>query len=250
MAEANQKGAHGVSAHISRRGFVMGGVVAAGLTIQGPAMAGPPRLFVFVPTDEKPRSVEKALQVSMPGLVITVFGKAADFESELAAQKPEAALALAPGLQALGLAPVLRGTRGGAADEDFVLLTVDVAIAPKALGSETVGVFGFMGRQETKKFCGKLMGTGDQKVKTVTKYADLLPMLQFNAAKGVLLPRRFSKTLMSSSKLKLVVNELPSAKVGLPAVAVLSAASAGAVQSAIRGMNGEAKGYLGVDAWT
>jgi len=250
MAEANQLGFRSPAPYISRRGFVVGGVAAAGLMIHGPALAGPPRLFVFVPTDEKPRSVEKALQSSMPGLVTTVFGKAADFESELAAQKPEAALALAPGLQALGLSPVLRGARSGATEEEFVLLTVDAPIAPKALGSETVGVFGFMGRQETKKFCGKLMGTGDQKVKTVTKYADLLPMLQFNAAKGVLLPRRFTKALMGSSKLKLVINELPSAKVGLPAVAVMSPSVAGAVQSAIRGMNGEAKGYLGVDAWT
>jgi hypothetical protein len=213
------------------------------------ALASGPRLFVFVPTDEKPRNVERALQASMPGLTVTVFGKSTDFESELQAQRPEAVLALPPALHALGLPPVLQGLRGGSAEEDFVLLTIDGVAAPGALRGETVGLFGFMGRQETRKFCGRLLGTPEQRVKTVTKYADLLPMLQFNAARGVVLPRRSSAFLIASSKLNLVVNELPAGRVGLPSVAVLDRLVLPQVRSGLESLNVEARGYLAVDGW-
>jgi hypothetical protein len=238
---------------VNRRHLLISGG-AAGLGLlwgQSPrAMAGSaPRVLVFVASDEKPRSIEGKLYSSMGSLDITVFGKAKDLEHSVAELKPDAVIAPGPTLKSLGSRVTLAGQRGGAATEPYVLVTVERGVSPQSLANETVGMFGIMDRQGMKNLCGTLLGTGEQKVNTVTKYADLLPMLQFKAAKGVVLPKSRASELTSRSALKLVLTDLPHGQVGLTSVSVTNATTTNVVVSAVKGLSSEAKAALGVEGW-
>jgi len=213
-------------------------------------MAGSsPKLYVFVPSAQKTRTVQKALRSSLSNLDVTVFGKSRDFEQAISRRRPAAVMALGPQLRALSLSTKLKSVRGGKAEEPYVLVTVDHAIKPSALGGETVGALGILNRSGMKSFCGKLLGTGTQRVKTVTKYEDLLPLLQFKSAKGVVLPKRLAGLLTKRSQLNLVVRDIPGGMVGLPAVAVLDGGAGAKVIGAVRRMNKTSKDFLGVEGW-
>ncbi len=211
--------------------------------------AGRARALTFVPSDEKSRTIEKQLEGAMDSVEITVFGRAKDLERSVAQLRPEAVIAPEPTLRDLGLTPELSGKRGGSTTEPYVLITVDRPASPQSMAGETVGVLGIMGHASMGKHCGSLLGTGDQKIKTVTKYADLLPLLQFKAAKGVVLPKRFAHTLISRSALNLIVNDIPGGRVGLTSVAIQDSGARSTVVSALKGLNNAAKSALGVEGW-
>ena len=216
----------------------------------GDVFAGsPPTLFVFVPSDQKTVTVERALQSSLGALQVTVFGKARDFDRAVASQNPSAVMALPPNLDELGLKPTLSGVRAGATTEPYVLITVGTPMSPNSLVNDPVGAFGILDRRGMKDLYGKLLGTGTQDVVTVTKYEDLLPLLQFQGAKGVVLPERYAGLLTDRSQLKLVVNQIPNGRLGVAAVAIRDGASAAIVESAIKSMDSTSRKYLGVDAW-
>lgn len=206
-------------------------------------------MVVFVPSDEKPRTIERLLVGDMPTVSVTVFGKAKDLERGVSTLNPAAVLAPTPTLSALGLAPVLRGKRNGDTQEPYVLVTVDKKMPPKEMSAHTVGIYGIMGRTEMKRLCGELLGTGDQQIKTVTKYADLLPLLQFQATKGVVLPKRFASILTGRSELNLVVSDLPNGRVGLVSAAVRDSGSKSKVINSLKALGSGARQALGVDAW-
>jgi hypothetical protein len=115
--------------------------------------------------------------------------------------------------------------------------------------NKTVGALGFLDRKSMQNFCEELLGTQGQKVKTVAKYQDLLPLLQFKVAQGVVLPARLSHLLTGRSEMNLVVNKIPRSKVGLASVSILRSTQRATVSSAIRAMDGTTRGYLGVDSW-
>lgn len=208
-----------------------------------------PKLFVFVPSDQKTRTLEKTLRGSMTQLQVTVFGKSRDFERAVSRDNPAAIMALQPQLAALGVSAKIKGVQDGGTSEPYVLVSVDSAVSPSALNGETVGALGILSRGGMKELCSRLLGTGSQKVKTVTKYEDLLPLLQFKSAKAVILPKRLTKVLTERSQLKLVVSSLPGGKVGVAAVGIKDAGAGGTVTSAIKGMDSKSKKYLGVDSW-
>ncbi len=210
---------------------------------------GKPTLFVFVPSDQKSVTVERALKASMGSLDVTVFGKARDFTRAVENRDPAAVMALPPNLNDLGLSPSIVGERGGSNKEPYVLITVDTARTPSSLGNDPVGAFGILDRRGMKSLYGQLLGTGKQDVVTVTKYEDLLPLLQFQGAKGVVLPERYTGLITGRSQLKLVVNNIPNGKLGVAAVAIRDAGSSGVVSAAVKGMDASSRKYLGVDGW-
>lgn len=234
-----------------RRDLLVGGLSMAGLGLAGGyAVAnGTVRVLAFIPSDEKSRNIEKKLAPSMGSIELTVFGRAKDLENSVAQLSPEAVIAPEPTLRDLGLSPALEGKRSGSTTEPYVLITVDKPASPQSMAAHTVGVFGIMGHSSMKKHCQDLLGTTDQKIKTVTKYADLLPLLQFQAARGVVLPKRFASTLTSRSTLKLVLNEIPGGRVGLTSVAIPNQKARSTVVSTMQNLDGSAKEALGVEGW-
>ena len=209
----------------------------------------PARAFVFAPSDERSRTVEKNLAASLASFEVTVFGRAKDLERSIRQLAPQTVIAPLPTLEELGLRPTLRGIRGGSTTEPYVLVTVDRAFPPRSMSGETVGLLGIMDHGSMREHCAALLGTSDQKIKTVTKYVDLLPLLQFQAAKGVVLPKRFVSLLTSRSELRLVTNELAGGNVGLTSVAVLRRESEPSVVSALKALGSAAKESLGVEGW-
>ncbi len=224
------------------------GVVVGALALPGLAQVKP-RLFVFVPSEYKPRLLQKELQGTMPSLEVTVFGRTRDFLRGVQDQSPEAVMAPTPVLESLGLSASVQGLREGARDEAYVLVSIDRPLSPEELAGQTVGAYGLLRRKEMKSFCGKLLSTGKQKVKTVTKFADLLPLLQFEAAAAVILPKRYAILLTAKSQLKLVVSDLKGGRVGLPGVALDGPGARDTVVSALESMDKNTRKNLGVDAW-
>lgn len=237
---------------MKRRDLLVVGAATTACALAGLASvwaSGRARAFVFVPTDEKSMNIEKKLAEAAHLMAFTVFGRAKDLEQSVHQSNPEVVIAPEPTLRDLGLAPALLGRRAGSTTEPYVLITVDQPASPKSMQPHTVGVLGIMDHSSMKRHCGELLGTGDQKIKTVTKYADLLPLLQFKVAQGVILPKRLSGTLTSRSALKLISNDIPDGRVGLTSAAIQSQQARSAVIDQLKKLNGGAMAALGVEDW-
>lgn len=220
-------------------------VLAAGalLLSSGIARAGGARLLVFVHVAMKQRALQTVLQSALPGLTITTVGRVADFDRALE-EGQDAVLALPIVMQARGLAPKLRGLRGGSPEESYSLVGADTV--PDAASVKTVGALDLLGREGTSSFVQGLLGSRP-KVERVTKVEDLLPLLQIQRVDALLLPSRLFAEIKSTSSLNVVQKEL-AGKVGLPAVATINDAGAQAIAEVGR-LSGEAARALGVESW-
>lgn len=215
-----------------------------------PAGAADPRpsLYVYVHTDTKSATLEKALQDRLPGVGVTVFGRFRDFEEAMTSRRPDAVVAFGPLLASQNVPVALQGLRGEHDWEPYVLLSNGAALEGP-LSGRTIGVVDLLGRDGTQEFVTKLLKTSDLKLKRVTKMEDLLPLLQFSAADAVLVPAAEVKSVTERSRLPLKVRELPEARVSLPAVGVLNGKARDVVTKQIQGLDGETNRTLGVDRW-
>jgi len=203
---------------------------------------------VFLPADVKSGVIETALQTHLSGLNVVVFGRFRDFESALAANRPDAVMALEPLLVAQHIPAAMRGYAEGRDSERYVLLSAGTPLEG-SLGGKTIGVVDFLGRNDTQRFMASALKTGDLHTKLVTKQEDLLSLLTFSAADAVLLPAAAVKTFAERSRLVFHVREVPGLQVGLAAGGVLRPESRSAVIHAIQSLDGVTNHMLGVDAW-
>jgi hypothetical protein len=215
-----------------------------------PTRAADPRpsLYVYVHTDTKSATLEKALQDRLPGLGVTVFGRFRDFEEAMTSRRPDAVVAFGPLLASQNVPVTLQGLRSDHDWEPYVLLSPGAALEG-ALSGRTIGVVDLLGRDGTQDFITKLLKTPDLKLKRVTKMEDLLPLLQFSAADAVLVPAAAVKSVTERSRLPLKVRELPDARVSLPAVGVLNTKVRDALVKQIQSLDGETNKTLGVERW-
>jgi hypothetical protein len=216
---------------------------------QAQAQGKRPVVNVFLQLDAKSSVVEKALQDHLPELGITVFGRYRDFEDAVNSGHPDALVSITPVLESRGKKPSLQGLRGGKGTEPYVLASVGQPLAG-SLAGKTIGVVDLLGRDGTQSFIAGLLKTENVKIKRVTKIEDLLPLLEFAAADGVVLPRSMLAKFVERTRLSVKTRELPGAQVGLPAVAVLNPAVRDAVLGAFQKMDGATKNMLGIDAWS
>jgi hypothetical protein len=209
---------------------------------------GRPSVYVYLHTDTKSALLEKGLQEKLPGLEITVFGRFRDFEEAMTARRPDAVVALNALLASQNVPIALQGLRGENDWEPYVLLSPGQPLEG-SLSGKVIGVVDLLGRNGTQEFVAKLLKTPDVKLKRVTKMEDLLPLLQFSAADGVLVPSAAVKSVTERSRLPLRVRELPDARVTLPAVGVLNAKTKPLAIKQILGLDGDTNKLLGVDKW-
>src|SRR5262249_37757273 len=87
-----------------------------------------------------------------------------------------------------------------------------------------VGALDLLGRDGTNAFVYSLLGT-KPKIERVTKFEDLLPLIQMQKVDAILLPTRLLPDLQAASRLTLTQRELDKL-VKLPAVASVGAAGA------------------------
>lgn len=218
-------------------------VAVAGELVSRTASAGAAKLLVFLHVALKQRAFESELQAAMPGVEVRAVGRLADFERALG-DGTDAVLSLPPLLTAHGLTPKLQGLHGGSPDEKFSL--VGAGTAPDPARVAAVGALDLLGREGTNAFVYGLLGARP-KVERVTKFEDLLPLLQMQKVDAIVLPSRLLPELTEASRLPLAPRELTKL-VKLPAVASVGTGGAD-VMAEVTHLNGKVAKTLGVDAW-
>jgi hypothetical protein len=213
------------------------------------AAQGKPVVHVFLQLDAKSGALEKMLQQQLPALGVTVFSRYRDLEDASATAKPDALVAITPVLQQRGKKPALQGTRGGKDQEAYILVSVGNAL-DGSLSGKTIGAVDVMGRDGTQSFVAGLLKANDVKVKRVAKTEDLLPLLEFSAADGILIPSSSLARLTERTRLAIKSKEVPGAPVGLPALAVFNDSVKDAITKAFTAMDAATKKVLGIDAWS
>ncbi|HEY8923865.1 MAG TPA: hypothetical protein VIU64_05740, partial [Polyangia bacterium] len=167
--------------------------ISLGLVRPGPsvgralAQTARPVVHVFLHVDAKSSVVEKTLQQQLPQLSVTVFGRLRDFEERLAASPPDAVLSVGPVLRHHAQAVSLQGYREGKSVEPYLLASINQPMEG-SLDGKTIGVVELLGREGTQAYVSDLVKSTRVKIKRVAKVEDLLPLLEFSAADGVLLP--------------------------------------------------------------
>jgi len=213
------------------------------------AQGGKPVLHVFLQLDAKSGALEKMLQQQLPNLTVTVFSRYRDLEDASAAAKPDGLIAITPILEQRGKKPSLQGTRSGKDEEAYLLVSVG-AVLDGSLSGKTIGAVDVMGRDGTQSFVAGLVKAKDVKVKRVAKTEDLLPLLEFSAADGILIPSSALARLTERTRLDIKSKEAPGGQVGLPALAVFNDANKEAITKALSAVDGATKKILGIDAWS
>jgi hypothetical protein len=208
-----------------------------------------PVVHVFLQLDVKSSVIEKSLQEHLPDLAITVFGRYRDFEEVPGNAHPDAVLSLTPVLEYRHEKVTLQGKRGGKSDEPYVLASAGQPLEG-SLAGKTIGVVDLMGREGTQSFLNGLLKSKDWKMKRVSKIEDLLPLLEFSAADGVVLSKSAVPRLAERTRLPIKIRELPGGVVGLPAVAVLNPEVRGAIVSSFQKLDAATNRLLGLDSWS
>jgi hypothetical protein len=208
-----------------------------------------PVVHVFLQLDVKSSIVEKALQQRLPALSVIAFGRYRDFEEGLSNSRPDALLAIAPVLEKEKLRATLQGQRGGKGTETYLLASVSHPI-DGPLGGRTIGVVDILGRDGTQAFVEQLLKTTDIKIKRVAKMEDLLPLLEFSAADGVLLPRSMLARMLERTQLPIKHREISGEPIGLCAVAVLTPSFRDTIVKSFQNLDGPTKQMLGIESWS
>lgn len=207
------------------------------------AEARSPKLLVFLHVALKQRAFESELQAALPGLEVRTVGRLGDFERGLE-DGQDAVLSLPPLLASHGLTPRLQGVRAGSPDEKYSLVGADSAPDPARVAA--VGALDLLGHDGTNAFVWDLLGARP-KVERVTKFEDLLPLLQMQKVDGILLPSRLVPELQTASRLALAGRELPKF-VKLPAVASIGGGGSDVLAQIVH-IPPKVSKTLGVDAW-
>jgi len=240
-----------------RRIALPGGVcLLVGLALMQPCLPPPramaqkakPVVHVFLQLDARSSVIEKTLQQRLPELSVTVFGRLRDFEERLTTGHPDAVLSIGPILQQHGKTAALQGYRGGKNVEPYVLASVNQPLAGPLAG-KTIGVVELLGREGTQTFVSGLLKETSLKIKRVAKIEDLLSLLEFSAADGIVLPSSLLGTLVERTRLVIKTKELPGALVGLPAIAVLNPAVREIIVKSFQQLDAPTKHLLGIDSW-
>ena len=204
-------------------------------------------VYVFPFTDMSPHTLQSMMSAAMPGVEVTVFGRVGDFKERLQSSAPDAAIAVAPVLEALGQQVKLRGTLRGQPTEPYVLLSAQ-ALSVTALASKTIGSVDLVGRSELPGFVGSVLHLPESpKIQRVTKVEDLLQLLRFGKADAVLLPERLAPALRAQTKMNVEVLRVPGAAAARTAVAFPGNRSN--VESYVRALPQAVMRELGLDGW-
>ena len=201
------------------------------------------RLLVYLHVAIKQRALQSDLESALPGVEVVAVGRIGDFE-RLLKERVDAVLALPVVLSAYKLAPGLQGQRAGSSEERYAL--VGVGSVPVASRVASVGALDLLGREGTTAFVKGLVGASP-KVERVSKFEDLLPLLQMQRADCVLLPARLFPELSRASKLALMSQDVQKG-VTLPAASAVTQ-NGPELLRAIGRMRANVAKLFGVDQW-
>ncbi len=204
-----------------------------------------PRLVVFWP-GRASSTLERSMRTEMSGVDVRVVTRTGDFKRALSSPT-DAVMASPYVLRSNGLAPAMsaKSTSSGR----YLAVALTRAPVKARIASQTVGVVDELGRNAMPAFVQKLLGSDKAPpLRRVTKVEDLLPLLQFEIAKTVLVRERDFAILEGRTQQKLYTLPL-SASASPLAVAFADGGRRSVVERAVRGMGNQSKQSLGVDTW-
>jgi hypothetical protein len=152
-------------------------------------------------------------------------------------------LSLKPVLSEQRLSVSVEGLRLGAAAERYVLVSTR-EVEPARLTS--AGTLDILGRRGTQRFVHEQLKAGPR-VQAVSKFEDLLPLLQLDMVEAILVPERWVAMIRAGSKLPLKVSAFAT-QVGLPALAVVRPGGSELI-ARIKALGPELNKEIGVDTW-
>lgn len=206
-------------------------------------------LYVFYPTVIRPNILEEKLSEACPGVDIVVFGRYKDFKEKVLKDNPDAVLTKTPLLEQLLHYDIkYRGLRNGSIRENYVLLSVDKPLSPQELTRIPIGAVDFLGRKEMNRFVKELLKV-PPRLKRVTKIEDLLPLMTFKMAQGILITEKDISYFKEISKLNFIVTPLPRAMAGIAALAVKKNGNSPAILKAVKEMPAKTTKVFGVEKW-
>jgi hypothetical protein len=208
------------------------------------------KLYVFYPTTVRPQVVQQNLSKACPAAEVIVFGRYNDFIAKIALDSPAVVITKTIVLEQMTDYGIkLNGLYKGVPDEPYVILSVNEKLDPAKITAETmIGMIDFLGRKEMTTFISGFFTTAP-KLKRVTKIEDLLPLLTFNMAQGVLISEREVNYFKQTSNLNFVITSIVKPRVGIVALGVKNSGSSPDILKAIKGLDEETNAMLGVDQW-
>jgi hypothetical protein len=223
------------------------GVSVFFLGFAGARSPGAESLYVFFPTTVRPHVLQKGLAGT--GLDVIAFGRFADFEDKAKSKPPDAILSLPEVIMNMeGYSVAVPGKRNGESREPYFLMGVEKAFDPSQIAGSTIGIVDFLGRKGMQKFMADIFQPAPA-FKTVAKVEDLLPLITFKMADGILVTQAQADYFRGISQLKFVLTPVPTAKAGTICLAVRKGAEAPKAMRTLKAMDPEMRKLLGDVKW-
>lgn len=180
------------------------------------------KLYVFYPSALHFQSMQDSMTNFIQGITTTVFDRYDSFTAKMKTEPPDAIITkpLLIEEQFSNYNVVLKGERNGNTEGKYVLVSIEKPLTTESVNTETViGVIDILGRTGMKSFLKQFFPL-EPKLKKVSKIGDLLPLLSFELASGIIIEDVFLDYFKSTSQLKFAVTPLTGGKNGIVALAI------------------------------
>jgi hypothetical protein len=209
-------------------------------------------LYVFYPTDIRPKSLQTKINKLCPDINAVAFGRIVDFYRQIDKVPPHAVLSLKPVVTRKVLTKKqdyksqIKGSHSGQYEEAYFLVSLNKPVNLKQLFNMKIGVLDILGRKAMQRFMNDLLET-KVRLKRVIKIEDFLPMLTFKMADAIFVSQSTLKKMQKKSRQKLIVTST-GIKIGL-AVTGIYQQSHNEITQCIAKLDKKTNALLGVDHW-
>ena len=164
-------------------------------------------LYVYWPTDFRPRIIQNAFKEECKGLKVLAFARSKDFYLKVAKDKPSAVISFVGVIKKINYEVYKKGINSYSKTEELVLVSFDHPIDFTKQKKVKIAALDIFGRKETKKFLEKALKTKIS-YRRVVKIEDLMAIMQRNRANGIILSKTHLKKIKSLTKRKLVETKI------------------------------------------
>jgi|GEM_PF-3179850 len=207
------------------------------------------RLYVFYPTDIRPKKMEKHISKHCPDIKTTVFAKYKDFNEQSRLAPPDAILSFSKVIQKSKKFsnPHIQGFRNGVSQEKYLLVSVNEPVDMKNLEGKQIGAIDMFGRRSMKEYFFQTLGA-KVKVARVTKTEDILNLLTFKLASAIFISEKKYQLFKKKSKQTLIATDLD-INMDLVSLAVADENSKQQYFECVKHLDDQTNALLGVDSW-
>ncbi len=215
--------------------------------LMGALSASAANLYVFYPTDVRPKSLQGKINAICPEIKTVAFGRVFDFYRQIDHIPPNAILSLNPVVTRKQPKETnLKGGKNGQYEEEYLLVSLDKAVNIEELSKLKIGVLDILGRKPMKRFMNDLFES-KVKIKRVIKTEDFLPLLTFQLADAIFVSKSTFNKLQSKSKQNLIATQT-GIYIGLAMTGIYHQTN-NEITHCIQKFDEQTNALLGVDHW-